>query len=274
MLARSVRYVLPLVALTASAQDIDPRGVFFHDFNSATFIGKEWVHIWDATGDRRFQFSDIQGAAPFSGTITTDGATTWDTGLSGSGSFTDQDNASFDLVFGGTDFSSRIRRVPGTTPEFLTRIDSAVSGDASREGQWLVTIEDFDPITGAPLGTRSELFDLAVDGEVLSLTDENGDHMSGLFETDDSAGFRIVTNTQSPTFRSYEGTSTSLRLNMLADLRFTSEHTFVATFLYQSRNTPGLQTQTMEKMTAVRVPAPATGIVMLFCAPGATRRRR
>lgn len=274
MLARSVRYVLPLVALTASAQDIDPRGVFFHDFNSATFIGKEWVHIWDAPGDRRFQFSDIQGAAPFSGTITTDGTTTWDTGLSGSGSFQDQDNASFDLVFAGTDFSSRIRRVPGTTPDFITRIDSAVSGDESREGQWLVTIEDYDPITGSPLGTRNELFGLTVDNEVLRLSDENGDHVSGIFETSDSAGFRIVTNTQNSTYRSYEGTSTTLPLNVLADLRFTSETTFEATFLYQTRNTPGLQTQTMERMTAVRVPSPATGVALLGLASAATRRRR
>ncbi|GAB5495585.1 MAG: hypothetical protein Phyf2KO_06650 [Phycisphaerales bacterium] len=274
MLARSVRYVLPLVALSASAQDIDPRGVFFHDFNSTSFVGKEWIHIWDAPGDRRFQFSDIQGVAPFTGTITTDGTTTWDTGLSGTGSFTDQDNASFDLVFSGINFESRIRRVPGTTPDFITRIDSAVSGSQSREGQWLVTIEDYDPITGAPIGTRSELFDLSVNDEFLTLTDESGDHMTGVFETEDSAGFRVVTNTQNPTFRSYEGTSTSLGLNVFADFRFTDEDAFEATFLYQTRNTAGLQTQTMERMTAVRVPAPAGGFVLLGTVVGVTRRRR
>lgn len=267
---------IALFAVTTSAavaQPIEPRGVFFHHFASAGSDGTEWVHIWDAPGDRRYEFSDVQGFAPFTGTIETNGDTTWDVGLTGTGSFSDQNTASFDLVYQGTPFTSDIWRAPGTSPDFITRLDSPEQGDVSLEGQWEVSIQTLDPQTGALLSTRTEQYDLTVDDQTLRLTDQSGDFMQGVFETADSVGFRVVTNTSRPGFRSFDGSTTNIPRNILADLRFTSPDEFDATFLFQTRNAPGAQTQTIERFSAIKVPTPATGFVFLPGLAVLARRR-
>jgi hypothetical protein len=264
---------LPLVASAANSQPIEPRGVFFHHFASSSSDGTEWVHIWDAPGDRRYEFSDVQGFAPFAGTIEPNGNTTWDVGLSGAGSFSDQDTASFDLVYQGTPFTSDIWRAPGTSPEFITQLDTPETGDTAFAGQWEITIDSLDPMTGALVSTRTEEFDLTISGQTLRLTDQSGDFMQGVFETSDSVGFRVVTNTSRAGYTSFEGSSTNLRLNILADLRFESSEEFEATFLYQTRNSPGFQSQTIEHFSAVKIPTPASGLLFIPVMAYASRRK-
>lgn len=272
---RHFAIVLALSGLsTAAAQSVDPRGVFFHEYTAASFAGVEWVTMVDVAGDRRYEFSDIRALTPFSGTIATDGTTVWDAGaVTGTGSFSTQDRAHFDVIFGSTPVALDLWRAPATTPDFITWLDSPVDGSASLAGEFRVTVDQLDPMTGAVIGTRDEMMMLEVAGQTLRLTEADGDFIQGVFEDADAVGFRVVTPLAArPEYRTFVGSETNRGLNVMADLRFNGTDGFTATVLLQTRTSPGAQTQFVERYTAHRVPAPgmATGLLAL----GVFARRR
>ena len=266
-----------LTSPSFAGNTIDPRGVYFHSY-TGPFSATEWIHIWEIEGERRYEFSDIRGLVPYRGTITTQGAITWDTtaNTSGSGAFLSQNRASQTLVFNGSNFPSELYRAPGTDAEFITQIDSREQGDTSLSGQWSVLIEALDPMSGDVLSTRTERFDVLVTDELVRLTSETGDFMQGVFETDDHAGFRVVVpGGLGERFRSFEGSETNTSMNILGDLRYDGADTFTATMLLQSRAAPGPnQHQFIERYTASRVPAPGGALALGLGAMVSARRRR
>ncbi|MEM1329903.1 MAG: hypothetical protein AAGG07_05010 [Planctomycetota bacterium] len=264
-----------LGAFYAEAQDLDPRGVFFHSYEGSGFGGLEWITIVDQPGDRRYEFNDIRSITPFSGSISESGVINWDTGpVSGSGRFSDADTAFFQARFGSAPFTSRLWRAPRTTSDFITELESREIGRSSLAGEYRVTIEDLDPQTGELLATRTDTFTVDVIGDTIRLTEGDGDYVQGVFESEDSAGFRVVQpQALLPRYESFDGSETNRLLNLMGDLRFDGEDAFTATMLLQTLNSPGSQTQYVEHYTAVRVPAP--GAVALVCAaPIVARRRR
>lgn len=274
--------VLSVVALAVTVpafagDDIDPRGVYFHSYSGPS-NATEWIHIWDIEGDRRYEFSDIRGLVPYRGTITTDGAITWDTvgNISGSGTFLGQNRASQTLVFNGSDFQSELWRAPGTDAEFITQIDSREQGDTSLSGEWSVLIEALDPQSGDVLSSRTELFDVLVTDDLVRLTSETGDAVQGVFETERHAGFRVVVpNGLAERFRSFAGSETNTNRNILGDLRYDGADAFSATMLLQTRAGPGPnQRQFVERYTATRVPTPGGGVVLACGLLAVARRRR
>ncbi len=276
MIHRAALLSVLVGATLAGAQTIDPRGVYFHAYSAAAFSGVEWVTMLEQPGDRRYEFSDIRALAPFSGTIADDGATVWDAGaVTGTGAYTDQNSASFQLLFGGAPVLSEIWRAPATSPDFITQLESPQAGRVALAGEFMVTIENLDPRTGAPMSVRQELVTLSVAGQTLRLVESDGDFIQGVFEDDASVGFRVVTPLAvRPEYRSFVGSETNRPLNVLADLRFTSDDAFEATVLLQTRTSPGAQTQFVERYSAVRVPSPGAGGAMLACGALAWARRR
>lgn len=281
-MTRSVRSTLVLglsvsaLALSATGQPVDPRGVFFHSYQGAGFAGLEWVTLVEDPGDRRYEFSDIRGLVPFSGTIGPAGSITWDAGpVSGSGSFSDENTASFAATFGSAPFTSDLWRAPRTTPGFLTELVSPQAGAAALSGEFRVTIEDLHPQSGAVLGVREEIMTLDVLGTTLRLTESNGDYVQGVFESDDAVGFRVVEPAaQRSRYASFAGSETNRLLNLMGDLRFDGFDSFSATMLLQTRVAPGAQTQFVEHYSAVRIPAPASLVPLALVVSAVARRRR
>ncbi len=261
---------------SAGAQAIDPRGAFFHDYASTSFSGVEWITIIDRPGDRRYEFNDIRSLTPFSGTIAESGATVWDVGqVSGTGMFDSQNHARFNLRFGSSNFTSEIWRAPGTTADFLTRLETPEAGRPELEGEFLVTVDELDPRTGALLGTRSERMVLGVMGDTLRLTEADGDYIQGVFESVDAVGFRVVVPAPARSdYATFPGSATNRGLNIMADLRFLSDDAFGATVLLQTRTGPGNQTQFVERFSAVRVPTPGSGAAAVGGLLWFSRRRR
>lgn len=268
--------VLFVCVSSAGAQTIDPRGVYFHEYSSPSFGGLEWVTLIEQPGDRRYEFNDIRSLTPFSGTISPNGSTTWDTGpVSGTGAFDSQDHAQFNLAFGGSNFTSEIWRAPGTTADFLTRLESPEAGRAELGGEFEVTVEELDPRTGALVGQRTEMMQLDVAGSTLRLTETDGDFIQGVFETDGAVGFRVVVpGALRSDYATFPGSETNRGLNLMADLRFAGDDAFTATVLLQSRTSPGNQTQFVERYSAVRVPTPGTFGAALIGSVLLQRRRR
>jgi len=259
-------FVLLVCVSSAAAQPIDPRGVYFHEYSATGFSGLEWVTLIEQPGDRRYEFNDIRSLTPFSGSIGADGATTWDTGpVSGTGVFDSQDHAQFSLRFAGTDVASEIWRAPGTTADFLTRLESPEAGRTELGGAFEVLIEELDPRTGALVGQRTETMLLDVAGNTLRLTETDGDYIQGVFETDGVVGFRVVVpNALRSDYATFPGSATNRGLNLMADLRFAGDDMFSATVLLQTQTSPGNQTQFVERYSAVRVPAPGGALALLF----------
>lgn len=245
---------------------IDPRGVYFHSY-TGPFSAIEWVDFRAESGQDRYQFSDIRGIAPYQGVIDNTGLITWDnTGsTSGTGQFSDQDNATMTLNYFGGIYNSTLRRAPGTDADFLTQIDSRTGGNLSIAGQWNLAIQDLDASTGQVLGQSSTTAMATVTGDLLRLTFDDGTYYQGVFEEADHAGFRVVLPSSGlPSgFGSFTGSETSLGLNLLGDFRLTSSDAFSATFLTQTRTQPGQQQQFVQVISASRaVPEPG-GLMML-----------
>lgn len=256
--------------------DIDPRGVFFHEF-SGPFSGREWIHIWDLPGDNRYQFSDILGVAPYDGEILPTGQITWDSlpSQSGTGQFTSQDQANQTLVYQGGTYTSTMRRAPGTDASFITRIHSRENGDAGVAGDWNVTIDRLDAETGALISTEDSTATTTVAGDLLRIEQSDGTFYQGVFETGTTAGFRVIGQfVFGQSYATIEGSETSWTQNLLGDFRMTGDDTFSATMLLSTRRQPSVQEQTVYRITGSRVPAPGAAGMLLAAGALASRRRR
>lgn len=264
-------------ASNACAGTIRPQGVFFHSY-TGPFSAVEWVHIWEIDGADRYRFSDIRGLAPYDGQILASGQITWDStgSQSGSGQFSTQNDATMTLVYQGGQYQSTMRRAPGTDADFITRIDSREAGDARVNGRWDLTVTELDAMTGTVIGSTEIGATALVSGDVLRLTCDDGTYYQGVFEETDHAGFRVVLpGTFVDEFNTFEGSETSLSMNLMGDFRLTGENTFEATFLTQTRRSPGQQDQFVHVVTATRaVPAPGVAAMCGVFGVLATRRRR
>lgn len=262
--------LVALACTSVHAGDIDPRGVFFHSY-TGPFSAVEWIHMRQLPGERRYQFSDIRGIAPYNGQILGDGQITWDTtaNTSGTGRFTSQDDATMTLRFGSATFHSTLRRAPGTDASFLTQIDSPTAGNTTINGSWDLTITELDAANGDVLGVSTMRAVAQVTGDLLRLTYDDGTFFQGVFEEPDHAGFRVVLPSgQTPAFDSFPGSATSLAMNLLGDFRLLDEDTISAVFLTQTRRPPGSQDQFAYAIRGTRsVPAPSVaglGVVILL----------
>lgn len=257
---------------------VDPRGVFFHSYTGPS-AAIEWIDFRALEGDRRYQFSDIRGIAPYLGEIDTEGRITWDnTGsTSGTGLFSDQNNATMTLQYFGGTYQSTLTRAPGTDAEFITQIESRAQGNAAYAGSWDLSISELDAATGALIATSSMSASISVIGDLIRLDYADGSYYQGVFETEDHAGFRVVLPAGgiADQFASFEGSETSLTQNLLGDLRFDGIDTFTGTFLTQTRRPPGRQDQFVYTITGSRsVPAPGgLGLLGAGCLILGRRRR-
>ena len=256
-----------LLAATNStvADTVDPRGVFYHSY-TGPFSAIEWIDFRSIDGPNRYQFSDIRGLAPYRGVID-EGQITWDsTGISsGTGMFSDQDNATMTLEYFGDTYNSTLRRAPGTDADFITQIDSRINGNTGMAGQWDLSIRELDPATGDLVNESMTFATIDVFGDVMRMTYEDGTYFQGVFEDPDHAGFRVVLPPSGLTdeFASFEGSETSLALNLLGDFRFSADtDTFAATFPTQTRNAPGQQQQTVFSITAARAVPEPSGVLL------------
>lgn len=257
---------------------IDPRGIFFHSYTGPS-AAIEWIDFRALEGDRRYQFSDIRGLAPYLGEIDTEGNITWDnTGsTSGTGLFSDQDNATMTLQYFGGTYHSTLRRAPGTDADFITQIESRAQGNTSYEGSWDLSISELDAASGALISKSSMTASISVIGDLVRLEYDDGSYYQGVFETEDHAGFRVVlpAGGLEDQFASFEGSETSLAINLLGDLRFDGTDAFNATFLTQTRRPPGRQDPFVYTITGTRaVPAPGGLALFTVCGLVVGRRRR
>lgn len=274
--------IIVLTSCFVNADDIDPRGVYFHSY-TGPFSAIEWVDFRQRDGVDRYQFSDIRGLAPYEGEIDGDGVITWDdTGsTSGSGLFSTNDDATMTLNYFGGVYQSTLTRAPGTDADFITQIDSRTAGNLAIAGQWELSIQELDASTGALVAESVTNATVGVSGALLQLTYDDGSFFQGVFEEADHAGFRVVLPGLGlpDQFASFDGSETNLELNLLGDLRFDgAQDAFTATFLTQTRNDPGQQQQFVHVINAVRsVPEPASSLMLLAMVPllvSSSRRQR
>ncbi|GJM19952.1 MAG: hypothetical protein DHS20C14_21650 [Phycisphaeraceae bacterium] len=259
----------------AAGAQIDPRGVFFHNY-TGPFSGFEWIQIVDQPGADRYQFSDLRGAVPYAGTITPDGTTTWDTTgtTSGSGAFANENRATFTLGFQGQNFTSDIWRAPFTDADFLTTIESRETGDASLNGTWNVVVQSIDPQTGAITDESSDTLTVAVTDDLMRVTMSSGVHYQGVFEDADRVGFRVQRRSVPAAFQTYAGSEYSVNINLLGDLCVTGADAFEAVMLTEQRGTGGNLRPEQIRLLATRVPAPGVWAPLACAGVLSARRRR
>ncbi|MEM7456983.1 MAG: hypothetical protein AAF456_21745 [Planctomycetota bacterium] len=248
-----------------SADDIDPRGVFYHSY-TGPFSAVEWVHIRSKPGIDRYEFSDIRALAPYYGSISNAGSIVWDnTGnTSGTGTFTSADNATMTLNYFGGIYDSTLTRAPGTDADFVTQIESRTAGNVAYNGRWDLVIDDLDPVTGALISSRTTSAEIAVLFDLVRITYDDGTFYQGVFEEADRAGFRVVLpDSGLPAgFSSFTGSETSLQLDLLGSLHFESNRSFAASWLTQTRNAPGQHLHTIQRVRASRIPEPVAASVL------------
>ena len=248
LIAASLGYAAPMVA---GLGDVDPRGVYYHTF-TGSFSGSEWSTIFEKPGVNRYEFDDIANGLPFDCEILPDGAWTFDSS-GGTGSFSDPDNAAFDIFVSGFSFQSQIRRVPYTTPDFPVLFNDAAPGDSGLEGTWSGTLSTIDPATGSELAVDSEQVEITIENDVLRLTRANGVYYAGPFEDHDHVAIRALRFFPSdPNFASFPGSVSSEFRNVLGELRVITDERIEGVLLLQSNNAVPNQTQELIRVELER----------------------
>lgn len=243
----------------ASAQDIDPRGVYFHTF-SGSFGGTEYSTIFPVDGELKYNFNDINNGLPFDTTISPAGEWTFDNN-GGVGAFSSPDEAAFDILVFGFQFQSSISRVPFTTPEFPVLFESAEQGDADLEGFWNARVQTIDPASGQVLCELQETAEVLIDGTTLRWNREDGSFFQGPFETEAQVAIRAVRfNINDPRFQSFPGSITSSSQNVLGELLVRSDERIEGVMLLQTNVPVGGQAQTLWRVILTReCPADVNG---------------
>jgi len=253
--------LMSLAGAGASAQDIDPRGIFFNRF-TGSFGGTEWFQTIPIAGTDRYRVADIFGGG-FNCTITPDGTITLDGGV-GTGSFSSADAYVIRPRLGGSVFTFTNTRAPVTDTDFPLQLESAIAGNPILAGVYRVFINSLNAETGAIESGGFENHTVTIVGDTIRVTDPDGLYLQGVFETPTRAGFRVVVPTPSDVrFRSFAGSALNFGdafgiSNMLGSLRPTSVNAFEGVFQLQSRTPLGSQTQNVITMEATRLdPLPA-----------------
>lgn len=255
LFARCTAFALALLFFGSSfvgAQQLDPRGIYFNRF-VGQFNGTEWFQVTAVPGSTtQFNIRDLFGGG-FVGTIDGDGNITIP-GQSMDGEFTDNDNFVI-FPFGGS-FTFSSNRVPTTTPDFPLILESPRPANSLLSGAWNNTLRQFNPETGAFLGSGTEVITLSAVGDTIRITDPGGLFFQGVFENGLVAGFRALANPNFPPpagiFATFPGSSTNIGQDLLGEMNMININEFRASFLLQSRTALGNQTQTLFEFEAVR----------------------
>lgn len=244
--------VLATLSVTAMAQDIEPGGIYFNRF-TGPFNGTELFEVTQVNGNT-FNMRDIYGGG-FTGTITPEGIVTIP-GFPNNGMFSDADNFVIFPMFGGGTFTFNSNRVPTTSVNFPLRLQSARPAESTLAGQWTNSLTVINPETGQINGTGNEFINVTVNGNTVRITDPNGLFFQGVFENGRNAGFRVISNpffgTPPLAFRTFPGSSTNIGQDLLGEMNMISINEFRATFMLQSRQQLGNQSQMLFEFQAVR----------------------
>jgi hypothetical protein len=250
--------LLVYLSATAFGQPIDPRGIYFNRF-TGQFSGTEYFQLTLVSGNTYF-LRDIYGGG-FTGTIDTAGNITIPTFPPGM--FSDPDHFQIFPSFGGGSFTFTCNRVPTTTVAFPLRLFTPRPANPLLNGQWMNTLRFINPETGQANAPVNEVVTITTSGNTIRITDPGGLFFQGVFENGLTAGFRVVNNPFFPPptgiFASFSGSSTNFGQDLLGELNMISINEFRASFLLQTRQQLGNQSQSLVEFQATRVNPFATG---------------
>ena len=264
---KSLRVIKPLLAAAAIAAtagsaaaqqtenargitDLDPRGVYFNRFTGG-FPGTEWFTTIPIPGTNRYRLADIVGGG-WNATVTPEGLVDI-LNAPGDGLYSDADNYILNPSFAGATFVFNNNRAPHTDVDFPLQLATPVAGNPMLFGQYSTLTQTVNPETGAILSSITEDNTVLIVGDFFNVENSAGLFYRGVFETPTRVGFRVVVPTPSDTrFRTFAGSATSLRQNLLGSVRITSINTFEATYLLQTRTGLGNQNQSIITMTGER----------------------
>ena len=242
---------LSILVADASAQEIDPRGIYFNRFEGQ-FDGTEWFQLVTTNGTT-YTLRDIYGGG-WSGQINEDG----DIIINGfpPGMFTGPDNFVIFPSFAGGQFTFTCNRVPTTTPDFPLRLLSAHSNGTPLDGQWNNTLQFINPETGVKNPPANEVITITTGANTIRITDPQGLFFQGVFEHGLLAGFRVVANPSFPPaggiFATFPGSATNIGQDLLGELNMININEFRASFLLQTRTQLGNQNQSLVEFRATR----------------------
>ena len=246
-------------AATVSAQNTEPRGIYFNRFNGS-FNGTEWFQVTPVTGSpNMFQIRDIYGGG-FTGTVDSNDNIIIP-GEPMNGFFSGPDN--FVLFPFNGQFTFTSNRVPTTDVDFPLQLVSPRPANPLLDGQWFNTLRTINPETGAMGAPGTEIITVLTQGDRIRITDPGGLFFQGVFENGLQAGFRVLANpsfgTPTGIFAPFVGSSTNIGQDLLGELNMISINEFRASFLLQSRTPLGNQTQTLIEFEATRLTPYAMG---------------
>lgn len=244
--------VLAALSVSAVAQNIEPGGIYFNRF-TGPFNGTEYFEVTQVNGNT-FNTRDIYGGG-WTGTISPDGVVTI-AGFPNDGMFSSPDDFVIFPVFAGGTFTFDSSRVPTTGTNFPLRLQSPRPAESMLAGQWVNTLRSINPETGQSSAPATEVINISVSGNTVRITDPGGLFFQGVFENGRNAAFRVVNNpffgTASPGYRTFPGSSTNIGQDLLGEMNMISINEFRASFLLQSRQQLGNQTQSLFEFSAVR----------------------
>ena len=231
--------------------DLDPRGVYFNRFTGG-FPGTEWFTTIPISGTDRYRLADIVGGG-WNAIVTPEGAVDI-LNAPGDGQYSDADNYILNPSFAGSTFIFNNNRAPHTDVDFPLQMATPVAGNPMLFGVYTTLTQTVNPETGAILTGLTEDNTILIVGDIFSVENAAGVFYRGVFETPTRVGFRVVVPRPSDVrFRTFLGSSTSLRQNLLGSVRITSINTFEATYLLQTRTGLGNQNQSIITMSGERV---------------------
>ena len=240
------------VAAPVSAQGIDPRGIYFNEFTGA-FDGTEWFQVTPVgSSTTTFNIRDIYGGG-FTGTVNANGDIMIP-GIQMDGFFSGPDDFVI-FPFGGQ-FTFTSNRVPTTSVDFPLILESPQAANPLLDGQWFNTLRFFDPQTGQPGPPGTEIITVSTTGNRVRITDPSGLFFQGIFEDGLTAGFRALNNpnfgTPTGDFAAFPGSFTNIGQDLLGEMNMIDINNFRASFLLQTRQPLGSQTQSVVEFVAVR----------------------
>ncbi|MFT5284113.1 MAG: hypothetical protein ACI8TQ_000269 [Planctomycetota bacterium] len=244
---------------TASAQNLDPRGIYFNRF-TGSFNGTEYFQITPINGSTtNFRIADLYGGG-FTGTIDGFGNISIPN-TNPPGSFSDPDNFIIFPFNGQFTFDSN--RVPTTTVDFPLTLDSPQTANSLLAGQWSNTLRFINPETGQLGAPGTEIITVDLDGPRVKITDPGGAFFQGIFENGLQAGFRVLQNPTFPVptgdFAAFPGPGTNTGQDVLGELSMININQFRASFLLQTRTALGNQSQSLVEFEATRLNPLAVG---------------
>jgi hypothetical protein len=241
------------LSLAQETHAFDARGIFYHTFEGS-FDGSEWfqsIHL-DATD--AVHMGDINAGGAWAGTVDGDGNILLGGGSVATGMFSDADHFDLHITVSGFEFDSLMNRVPGTTPDFPVQLDRVIPTNWKLAGLWDGTRSRLDPRTGEVLETHDAFVIISTGLIDLYLDVEGFGIFSGVFNTHEQAGFRVVLPRPNDVrYRSFPGSTISINRNMLGELFVEDINRLSWTLMLQTRQSVGNQSQELWVLDLERV---------------------